>query len=276
LAYVETDTTNGPLTFSNSLFYHGGTGAFTNSGNITLAASTATYRAGSGTGTDPLLVAPNATWRGTPANAWNSQVYGTTKGYSSAAYTPTPNATPTLAIAVTPTGGTAPLTVQFTATAADSDGIIASYAWDFGNGSTSFLPNRSFTYALPGTYPVTCTVTDNRGATATGTLTITASVPTNPVELRIEAGSTSAFTDSSGKIWAADYGYDAGGGIVDRGAIVGAVVSFNVTSQVATEAAGDDAISFSTEADNEDYMSYHSKEATNPAYVPVLEVVVTP
>jgi PKD repeat protein len=47
----------------------------------------------------------------------------------------------------------------------DPDGTIVSYAWDFGDGITSALPNPSHTYETPGTYNVSLTVTDNDGAT---------------------------------------------------------------------------------------------------------------
>lgn len=40
---------------------------------------------------------------------------------------------------------------------------IASYAWDFGDGSTSAAANPTHTYATPGTYYVTLTTTDNNG-----------------------------------------------------------------------------------------------------------------
>lgn len=46
----------------------------------------------------------------------------------------------------------------------DTDGIIASYLWDFGDGQTSTQQNPSHTYASSGTYNVTLTVTDNDGA----------------------------------------------------------------------------------------------------------------
>ncbi len=47
----------------------------------------------------------------------------------------------------------------------DSDGNIASYSWNFGDGSTATGSNPSHTYASAGDYTVTLTVTDNEGAT---------------------------------------------------------------------------------------------------------------
>ncbi|MGY1664221.1 PKD domain-containing protein, partial [Geodermatophilus sp. SYSU D00705] len=49
----------------------------------------------------------------------------------------------------------------------DRDGRIVSYAWTFGDGSTATGAQATHTYATTGTYPVTLTVTDDRGATAT-------------------------------------------------------------------------------------------------------------
>lgn len=49
----------------------------------------------------------------------------------------------------------------------DSDGTIVSYDWDFGDGSTGDGVEASHTYAGNGTYPVTLTVTDDRGGTDT-------------------------------------------------------------------------------------------------------------
>jgi PKD repeat protein len=52
---------------------------------------------------------------------------------------------------------------------ADSDGNIAAYIWDFGDGSHGSGPTFSHTYARPGNYTATLTVTDNSAA-STSTL----------------------------------------------------------------------------------------------------------
>ncbi|MBI1923521.1 PKD domain-containing protein [Candidatus Poribacteria bacterium] len=90
------------------------------------------------------------------------------------------NQPPTLTVSATPTTGTAPLTVTFTATAQDPDGTIASYAWDFGDSSTSNERNPTHTYQATGAYTAKVTVTDNAGATATAEITITVTLNQPP------------------------------------------------------------------------------------------------
>mgnify|MGYP000120861684 CR=1 FL=1 len=88
---------------------------------------------------------------------------------------------PPVAVAnASPASGTAPLAVSFDGSgSSDPDGTIASYAWDFGDGSgASTQMNPSYTFSSPGTYSAQLTVTDNDNATATDNVTITVtSVP---------------------------------------------------------------------------------------------------
>jgi serine protease len=67
------------------------------------------------------------------------------------------------------------LTVNFTDSSSDSDGSIASRSWNFGDGTTSTATNPSKTYSAAGTYTVSLTVTDNKGATNTKTASVTVS-----------------------------------------------------------------------------------------------------
>ena len=64
------------------------------------------------------------------------------------------------------------------ASSTDPDGSIASYAWNWGDGSAATTGSTStHTYATAGSYPVGLTVTDNGGATGTFATTAT---PTRP------------------------------------------------------------------------------------------------
>jgi len=53
--------------------------------------------------------------------------------------------------------------VSFTGSGTDSDGIIVSYFWGFGDGTNGTGANASHTYPAIGTYTATLTVTDNEG-----------------------------------------------------------------------------------------------------------------
>ena len=57
----------------------------------------------------------------------------------------------------------------------DPDGIIDSYDWDFGDGSTGTGVNVTRAYSSAGTYTVTLAVEDNGGETTQDTATVTVS-----------------------------------------------------------------------------------------------------
>ncbi|WP_299924526.1 ThuA domain-containing protein [uncultured Nocardioides sp.] len=85
----------------------------------------------------------------------------------------TDNQPPAVSIEASTTNGEAPLPVQFTSTVEDADGDIpVTYAWDFGDDTSSTDANPSHTYTTPGTYVVTAVVTDSRGAKTTRTLEV--------------------------------------------------------------------------------------------------------
>ena len=72
--------------------------------------------------------------------------------------------------ATAPTG--TPISAS-TAASSDPDGNVASSVINFGDGTSSIGPAAAHAYATPGTYTITATVTDNMGATASTTQTVT-------------------------------------------------------------------------------------------------------
>lgn len=85
--------------------------------------------------------------------------------------------------------GTAPLTVAFYGFGTDTDGAVVTYQWNFGDTSTervSQLRDPVHTFSEEGTYTVTLTVYDNRGATSTDAVTITVYPPQSTVNIAIE------------------------------------------------------------------------------------------
>jgi len=101
------------------------------------------------------------------------------------------NQPPTVtSITATPASGPAPLEVSFSSDAADADGKIASYSWDFGDGSPPSTEEKpAHKYEKDGEYTVRLTVTDDAGATAS------ASIAT-PV--KVEAGKAPEMTSMMG------------------------------------------------------------------------------
>ena len=71
--------------------------------------------------------------------------------------------------------GKAPLTVRFDGRGSfDPDGSIVAHAWSFSDGQTATGPTPAVTFATPGEYTATLTVTDNNGCSATTQVVATA------------------------------------------------------------------------------------------------------
>ncbi|MEN6368125.1 MAG: PKD domain-containing protein, partial [Thermotogota bacterium] len=79
--------------------------------------------------------------------------------------TPLPtNQPPTASFSFAPVSPLPGQSVTFDASASsDPDGSIASYAWDFGDGTSATEVSPSHAYAAPGSFAVVLTVTDNGG-----------------------------------------------------------------------------------------------------------------
>jgi PKD repeat protein len=110
---------------------------------------------------------------------------------------PPPNVAPKAAFSKTCTN----LVCTFTDNSTDSDGIIKSRSWNFGdNTAVGSATPQSHTYAAAGTYTVTLTVTDDDGATNAVSQTVTVS-PANVLPSAAFSASCSnlacTFTDQS-------------------------------------------------------------------------------
>lgn len=69
------------------------------------------------------------------------------------------------------------LTVTFVDSSTDTDGVVTSWSWDFGDGASAAEQNPLHTYASSGTHTVTLLATDNDGATATISQDVTVTEP---------------------------------------------------------------------------------------------------
>jgi microbial collagenase len=85
----------------------------------------------------------------------------------------TVNKAPVAAFGYTVSG----LKASFTDGSSDPDGSIVARSWNFGDGTTSTATNPSKTYGTAGSYAVSLTVTDDKGARTTTSRTVTVAFP---------------------------------------------------------------------------------------------------
>jgi glucose/arabinose dehydrogenase len=108
----------------------------------------------------------------------------------------TGNFAPTASFAASPATGAPPLLVNVDAsTSYDPDGSIASYSWNWGDGSPAGSGlTASHTYASAGSYTIALTVTDNQGATGTATQSVVVSSGNLPPSAHIEGAAPTSGT----------------------------------------------------------------------------------
>ncbi|MEN1784521.1 MAG: PKD domain-containing protein [Bacteroidota bacterium] len=90
-----------------------------------------------------------------------------------------PGKRPVAIASATPNSGIPPLTVSFTGSSSIGEEGIASYAWDFDDGTVSSEADPVKVFEQPGTYLVSLTVTDSLGFFDTVTMEINVLVKDN-------------------------------------------------------------------------------------------------
>ncbi len=92
------------------------------------------------------------------------------------------------------------LVCSFTDQSSDSDGTIASWSWDFGDGAMSSMQNPGHTYASAGTFPVDLTVTDNDGDSDSTSKNVTVTeAAEDPIVINAAMSDAWFFPDTSGQ-----------------------------------------------------------------------------
>lgn len=133
------------------------------------------------------------------------------------------NTPPVAAITAVPTNGSAPLEVNFDGSDSTDDSGIASYSWDFGDGTTGSGAEIEKIYTYSGTYNVVLTITANDGGIDTETIEITSSgAPIANIVATPQTGDTPLdvsfdASGSSGDNTIVSYAWNYGDGIMGDG-----------------------------------------------------------
>lgn len=118
---------------------------------------------------------------------------------------------PVATASTVPSGGDVPLSVSFSSVGTtDLDGTVTTYAWDFGDGSTSSGASPTHSYAVGGPYVATLTVTDNRGAQTTQEVLVQAVAP-NLLPVGVASSNVSSGPTPLDVVFSAAGSYDPDG-----------------------------------------------------------------
>jgi PKD repeat protein len=115
-----------------------------------------------------------------------------------AANLPAINSTPVVSIAFSPSSGSVPLNVDFTASL--SGATASSYKWSFGDGTTSIAALPSHIYQTSGNYTAEVTVTDSGGGTASASSLVAVTGTASQTELRVVEANISYGGDGTDNI----------------------------------------------------------------------------
>lgn len=152
-------------------------------------------------GSNGASIGRNSLGTDTDDNAADFQVYE--EPTPGAPNGPAANASPTAALACPFFVETGATTTLDASASADSDGVLVSFAFDFGDGG-SVSGSESvveYTYLMPGTFEVALVVTDDGGATATASceIEVFGEPDSPPIALfsAVPVGATSVLLDAS-------------------------------------------------------------------------------
>lgn len=143
------------------------------------------------------------------------------------------NAAPVAVVNATPTSGNLPLVVSFDGTGSyDPDGSIASYSWNFGDGSTAVGVTAAHTYSSGGNYTATLTVTDNAGAPSSSSVVISV---IDPNVLNAPSGLSAKASSRTVTLTWTDNSNNETGFYIERGVKVKAGTTYTRVATVAAD-----------------------------------------